>query len=230
MVNINDAPGFDGAEVSHPRWTNHPRFLAISGPYNQGGANQVADAADRRWRSTSAGSAADFSKVEAWLRVTNNGGGDSLSGRLDRSRRAVRIPTGADGRDRSAVRPPPARRLRAGAVASGRRAWSSSVRLEPARDRSRRRSRSCRTGMALVVSEYEVVRRRQRQLRGQDRCRIAQWAIRDGKVLAGRAPDCRRGVHADGRALRRASGARRRAADLEQRDVAPAAVLRRRGR
>ena len=40
MVNINGAPGFDGAEVSHPRWTNHPRFLTITGPYNQGGANQ----------------------------------------------------------------------------------------------------------------------------------------------------------------------------------------------
>ena len=41
MVNINSAPGFDGAEVSHPRWTNHPRFLRSSGPYNQGGSNQV---------------------------------------------------------------------------------------------------------------------------------------------------------------------------------------------
>ena len=42
MVNINSAPGFDGAEVSHPRWTNHPRFLAMSGPYNQGGAQPGA--------------------------------------------------------------------------------------------------------------------------------------------------------------------------------------------
>ena len=41
MVNINNAPGFDGAEVYHPRWTNHPRFFAISGPYNQGGPNQA---------------------------------------------------------------------------------------------------------------------------------------------------------------------------------------------
>ena len=30
MVNINDAPGFDGAEVYHPRWTNHPRFFVIA--------------------------------------------------------------------------------------------------------------------------------------------------------------------------------------------------------
>ena len=41
IVPLNQAPGFAGAEVYHPRWANHPRFVAISGPYNQGGANQV---------------------------------------------------------------------------------------------------------------------------------------------------------------------------------------------
>ena len=41
VVNVNNPPGFDGAEVSGPRWANHPRFLAITGPYNQGGPNQV---------------------------------------------------------------------------------------------------------------------------------------------------------------------------------------------
>jgi hypothetical protein len=41
MVNISSAPGFEGAEVYHPRWSNHPRFMSISGPYNQGGGNQA---------------------------------------------------------------------------------------------------------------------------------------------------------------------------------------------
>ena len=76
MVNINDAPGFDGAEVFHPRWTNHPRFLTISGPYNQGGANQ-ARTGGKQVEVYVGRFSADFSKVEAWARVTNNSGGDS---------------------------------------------------------------------------------------------------------------------------------------------------------
>ena len=76
MVNINSAPGFDGAEVFHPRWTNHPRFLAISGPYNQGGANQVRSGGKQAEVYLGRFSA-DFSRVEAWARVTNNSGGDS---------------------------------------------------------------------------------------------------------------------------------------------------------
>ena len=41
VVNINGVPGFGNDEVYHPRWTNHPRFLVMSGPYNLGGDNQV---------------------------------------------------------------------------------------------------------------------------------------------------------------------------------------------
>ena len=55
VVNLNGAPGFNGAEVSHPRWSNHPRFLSITGPYNQGGPNQSRAAASRP-RSTSGAS------------------------------------------------------------------------------------------------------------------------------------------------------------------------------
>ena len=76
MVDLDGAPGFDGAEVSHPRWTNHPRFLAITGPYNQGGDNQSRTGGKQTevyfGRFTE-----DFSNVEGWLRVTNNGGGDA---------------------------------------------------------------------------------------------------------------------------------------------------------
>ena len=76
MVNINDAPGFDGAEVYFPRWTNHPRFFAISGPYNQGGPNQARTGGAQAEVYLGRFSA-DFSKVEAWARVTSNSGGDS---------------------------------------------------------------------------------------------------------------------------------------------------------
>ena len=76
MVNLNNAPGFDGAEVSHPRWTNHPRFLTFTGPYNQGGSNQ-SRTGGKQTEVYIGRFAGDFSKVEAWARVTNNAWGDS---------------------------------------------------------------------------------------------------------------------------------------------------------
>ena len=84
-VSISRAPGFDGAEVFYPRWTNHSRFLAISGPYNQGGGNQVRSGGDQVEVHVGRFSA-DFTSVEAWARVTNNSRGDTVRGRLDRSR------------------------------------------------------------------------------------------------------------------------------------------------
>ncbi len=35
-VPINTAPGMDGFEIYHPRWSNHPLFLVLTGPYKQG--------------------------------------------------------------------------------------------------------------------------------------------------------------------------------------------------
>jgi len=76
-VNINSAPGMEGFEVYHPRWSNHPRFLAITGPYKEGrrGGNLIG-----------AGGGAvevyvgrfdqNFEEVEAWCRLTNNETGD----------------------------------------------------------------------------------------------------------------------------------------------------------
>ncbi|MCL5807238.1 MAG: hypothetical protein M1418_01540 [Deltaproteobacteria bacterium] len=42
QVNINSAPGIDGHEVYHPRWSNDPRIMAMTGPYKVGsGANRI---------------------------------------------------------------------------------------------------------------------------------------------------------------------------------------------
>ena len=41
VVALNGAPQFNHHQVYHPRWTNHPRFMVLSGPYtavNGGGA------------------------------------------------------------------------------------------------------------------------------------------------------------------------------------------------
>ena len=77
IVNVNNAPGFDGAESNHPRWTNHPRFMTLSGPYNLGGPNQ-ARAGGPQVEIWLGRFSEDFSRIEAWAQVTSNGGGDSL--------------------------------------------------------------------------------------------------------------------------------------------------------
>lgn len=75
-VNINGAPGIDGYEVYHPRWSNHPRVMAMTGPYKEGtGANRIAGGGAAveiyvgRFN-------ADFTAIESWWRVTNNSRGD----------------------------------------------------------------------------------------------------------------------------------------------------------
>ena len=75
-VPINRAPGFGNPEVYHPRWTRHPRFMAMSGPYDRGGANQVRSGGTQAeiWLGRFN---ADFTQIEEWARVTSNGGGDS---------------------------------------------------------------------------------------------------------------------------------------------------------
>lgn len=75
-VNINGAPEVGGFEVYHPRWSNHPRFFAITGPYLKGeGGNRIGGGGEKveiflgRFDER-------VEKVEAWLKVTNNGRAD----------------------------------------------------------------------------------------------------------------------------------------------------------
>ncbi len=48
-VNINNAPGIDGFEVYHPRWSNHVQFMTMTGPYVEGEGGEE----NRRWRTGS---------------------------------------------------------------------------------------------------------------------------------------------------------------------------------
>ena len=118
IVNINSAPGFGNDEVYHPRWTNHPRFIAMSGPYNLGGANQV--------RSGGA-------QTEVWLGRFSDDYSRSrpgrasramrrrfLSRRLDRSAQEARIQTRLPGTLGPAAPAPAARAVRAAAAGAGR--------------------------------------------------------------------------------------------------------------
>jgi hypothetical protein len=179
-VPINTAPGFDNPEVYHPRWTNHPRFLAMSGPYNRGGANQVRSGGTQSeiWLGRFS---EDFSRIDAWFRVTTNDGGDSYPDVwIDRRNNphAAR-PSGPIG--------PPAPPAGAPAAAGGATGDAARVVVQ---------ARLTHAGPiptpqsilpyrhALVVNEYEVLSVVEGTLEPR-RIRVAQWAIRDSRVIEG---------------------------------------------
>lgn len=72
QIPINTAPDINGFEVYHPRWSNHVRFLALTGPYLVGEGGNKIRAGGKGVEIHVGRFAADFSRVEAWARVTRN--------------------------------------------------------------------------------------------------------------------------------------------------------------
>jgi hypothetical protein len=75
-VAINTAPGIGGFEVFHPRWSNHVRHFATTGPYkvktnfnNIGGGGPEVEVYVGRFSE-------DFREVDGWAQVTHNNRGD----------------------------------------------------------------------------------------------------------------------------------------------------------
>jgi len=71
-VSINDAPGINGFEVYHPRWSNHPRYFVVTGPYDKGeGSNKIGGGSENveiyigRFNPPA-------TRVEGWMKVTKN--------------------------------------------------------------------------------------------------------------------------------------------------------------
>lgn len=182
VVNINNPPGFDGAEVYHPRWSNHPRFLVMTGPYNQGGDNQARTGGPQTEVYVGRFSQ-DFSTVEAWARATTNDRGDSLPDvwmDLNGTPHAM-VPSGPIG-------PPGARAgvtTGAGTPADAGRLVVNVRLTRPGPVPTPESILPYRN--ALVVNEYEVMD----VVEGsypESTILIAQWAIRDGRTL----PDARK--------------------------------------
>ncbi len=72
VVPINRAPGIDGYEVYHPRWSRHPRFLVMTGPYKVGeGENRIRGGGPEVEIYLGRFSP-DFKAIEQWARVTWN--------------------------------------------------------------------------------------------------------------------------------------------------------------
>jgi hypothetical protein len=171
-VPINRAPGFDNPEVYHPRWARHPRFMAMSGPYDQGGANQVRSggAQSEIWMGRFSG---DYTAIERWARVSRNDRGDSYPDvwiDIQKSPHTVRAsgrvgPLAASRQDAEPNRLVVEARL----VAAGDVPAPASI--APYRN-------------ALVVNGYEIVRVVEGDA-APGPLAVAQWAIRDARVLPG---------------------------------------------
>jgi hypothetical protein len=179
-VPLNQAPGFDGSEVYHPRWTNHPRFVAISGPYNQGGANQVRSGGAQseiyvgRFNER-------YTRVESWVRVTSNGSGDSYPDVwVDRDRSDVPVRAAGPLGPEAAARGPEAPRAGPAPDPNTGRLVVEARLARPTAIPSPRSIAPYRH--ALVVNGYEVVRVLEGEY-GADHILVAQWAIQHAKVL-----------------------------------------------
>lgn len=70
-VPVDGAPGVDGREVYHPRWGNHPRVIALTGPYPAGSVARVG-ARGREAEVYLGWMNAGATEVERWQQITDN--------------------------------------------------------------------------------------------------------------------------------------------------------------
>lgn len=75
-IDISGAPGIGGYEIYHPRWSNHPLIMTMTGPYKAGsGSNQISSGGPEveiyigRFND-------EFTEIVSWQRVTGNNRGD----------------------------------------------------------------------------------------------------------------------------------------------------------
>jgi hypothetical protein len=169
-VPINRAPGFGNPEVYHPRWSRHPRFMVMSGPYDRGGPNQVRSGGTQAeiWMGRFN---ADFTAIEEWARVTSNGGGDSYPDVwIDRDRSPhAQLASGRVGPLSAEQASVPADRLVVEARVVGVGVVPTPESIAPYRN-------------ALLVNRYEIIK----VIEGNPadaHLAVAQWAIRDARVL-----------------------------------------------
>lgn len=73
---INRAPGIGGYEVYHPRWSNHPYFMVMSGPYVVGAGGNKIEAGGAKVELYLGRFASNLTAIAEWRRVTFNQRGD----------------------------------------------------------------------------------------------------------------------------------------------------------
>ncbi len=71
-IPLTNAPGIDGNEVYHPRWSNHPRYMVMTGPYTirEGGNNIRGGGAGIEIYAGRFNK--NYTAVEEWVQVSDN--------------------------------------------------------------------------------------------------------------------------------------------------------------
>ena len=75
-TNINSADGIGGFEVYHPRWTNHVRYLTMTGPYVEGEGGNKITGGGQKVEVYVGKFSPDLKAVEGWFQVTHNNKAD----------------------------------------------------------------------------------------------------------------------------------------------------------
>lgn len=187
---INNAPGVDGYEVYHPRWANHSRFMAMTGPYTVGGGGNKIRGGGKNVSIYVGRFSEDFRSIEAWVRLTGDQWADFYPDVWIESglQAALTHAQNTNAKDGKAV---------SGQVVPEESVGMSEMRETSDNDFTRLLEINARLvetsvvptleaiapyDQALVANKYVV----EEVLSGEYALReimIAHWAIRDGKVL-----------------------------------------------
>ncbi len=72
MVPVSGAPGVNGFEVYHPRWSNRARYMVMTGPYTAGSGDNRIRAGGQDVEIHVGRFSPDYTRIERWARVTRN--------------------------------------------------------------------------------------------------------------------------------------------------------------
>jgi len=166
---INGAPGVDGGEVFHPRWSNHARFFSVSGPLEIAGGGPEVEVYIGRLDDR-------VTAVEQWARVTYNERADFfpdvwIAGGEKACLAYPQKPAAVAAAPAPAAAQPSTPRARA--VVEARLVETSAI-PAPATIAPYRR--------ALVANRYEIVKVLEGDCPHKE-IMAAHWAIRDAQVL-----------------------------------------------
>ena len=75
-IAVNRAPGTEGHEMYHPRWSNHARYIAITGPYRVMGRYNAITGGGQGMNVYVGRFRKDFREIEKWAQVTDHDDGD----------------------------------------------------------------------------------------------------------------------------------------------------------
>jgi hypothetical protein len=79
QISFADAPNAKGREMYHPRWSNHPRYIVMTGPYTKqkGQDGSVINKGGATAQVMLARLSPKADKVEGWLQVSSDKSGES---------------------------------------------------------------------------------------------------------------------------------------------------------